>query len=159
MSKTEQPELGKYVLEMLNRHPGRSMRSVSLQAGLNQNSVQQIVKGRRPHPRHDTLRVIADVLGTDYDYYKMCQLAGYPTPVPPGVDEEESKLLTLFRDLPEEGREQLLQTVTSLHGGKGKDILPIALKAGELDARGRRTILEMIEHVQKAEKEDSEGKG
>ena len=149
-------ELSNYVLEMLGRHPDLSMRSASIQAGLNPNSIQQIVNGQRPHPRHDTLKAIADALGTEHDYYEMCRLAGYPTPIPPGIDEEETKLLTMFRALPEEGREQLLKTVTSLHGGRERAILPIALRAGELDERGRRTILEMIEYVQKAQSDETE---
>jgi transcriptional regulator with XRE-family HTH domain len=149
--------LGEYVLEMLSRHPDLSMRSASMKAGLNPNAVHQIASGERPHPRHDTLKAIADTLGTEHDYYEMCQLAGYPTPVPLGVNNrEEVKLLTLFRALPEEEQEQLLQTITSLHGGGGRDILSIALRAGDLDNRGRRTILEMIEYVQKAQKEEEE---
>ena len=85
--------LSEYVLAMLERHPDLSMRSASIQAGLNPNSIHQIVNEQRPHPRHDTLKAIADTLGTEHDYYEMCRLAGYPTPVPPGVDEEEIKLL------------------------------------------------------------------
>jgi transcriptional regulator with XRE-family HTH domain len=158
---TKEPTtLADYVLALLARKPGLSMRKASEEAGLNVNSIQQIVNGQRPNPRHDTLKAIADTLGTDHDYYEMCKLAGYPTPVPPGVnDEEEIKLLTMFRALPQEEKEQLLETVTSLHGGTERSILPIALRAGELDDRGQRTILEMIEYVQKAQaggKEESE---
>lgn len=148
----ESTTLADYVLELVARHPGLSMRKASEEAGLNVNSIQQIVNGQRPRPRHDTLKAVADTLGTDHDYYEMCRLAGYPTPIPPGVnDEEEVRLLTMFRALPQEGKEQLLKTVTSLHGGKERTILPIALRAGELDDRGQRTILEMIEYVQKAQ--------
>jgi transcriptional regulator with XRE-family HTH domain len=153
----EPTTLADYVLDMLGRHPGLSMRKASEEAGLNVNSIQQIVNGQRPNPRHDTLKAIADTLGTEHDYYEMCRLAGYPTPVPPGVnDEDEIKLLTMFRALPQEGKEQLLKTVTSLHGGKERAILPIALRAGELDDRGQRTILEMIEYVQKAQASEKE---
>lgn len=149
--------LGEYVLEMLSRHPDLSMRSASIKAGLNPNAVHQIASGERPHPRYDTLKAIADTLGTEHDYYEMCRLAGYPTPIPPGVDNrEEVKLLTLFRTLPEEEKEQLLQTIISLHGGKDDFILPIALRAGDLDNRGRRTILEMIEYVQKSQSSETE---
>jgi transcriptional regulator with XRE-family HTH domain len=149
--------LGEYVLEMLSRHPDLSMRSASIKAGLNPNAVHQIASGERPHPRHDTLKAIADTLGTEHDYYEMCRLAGYPTPIPPGVDNrEEVKLLTLFRTLPEEEKEQLLQTVASLHGERDGSILPIALRAGDLDDRGRRTILEMIKYVQEAQKKEKE---
>jgi transcriptional regulator with XRE-family HTH domain len=159
MDKPKKNELGNYVLKLVQRHPDLSMRKASQRAGLNENSIQQIVNGARPHPRHDTLKAIADTLGTEHDYYEMCRLAGYPTPVPPGVNEEEIKLLTMFRALSDEGKDQLLQTVSSLHGGQEQAILPIALRAGELDDRGRRTILEMIEYVQKAQGNSTEKTG
>jgi transcriptional regulator with XRE-family HTH domain len=149
--------LGEYVLEMLNRHPDLSMRSASMKAGLNPNAVHQIASGERPHPRHGTLKAIADTLGTEHDYYEMCRLAGYPTPVPPGIDNrKEVQLLTMFRALPEQEQEQLLQTIISLHEGGDDFILPIALRAGDLDNRGRRTILEMINYVQKSQSDETE---
>jgi transcriptional regulator with XRE-family HTH domain len=157
-SKKEPRTLGDYVLSIIHRHGDVSMREASRRAGLNDNAIQQIANGDRPHPRHDTLKAIADTWGTEHDYFEMCRLAGYPTPIPPGVnDEDEIRLLTMFRALPREGQEQLLETVTSLHGGEEKAILPIALRAGELDERGQRTILEMIEYVQKAQTESEEG--
>jgi transcriptional regulator with XRE-family HTH domain len=156
-SQKEPRTLGDYVLSVIQRHGDVSMREASRRAGLNENAIQQIANGDRPHPRYDTLKTIADTWGTEHDYFEMCRLAGYPTPIPPGVDDEdEIKLLTMFRALPREGQEQLLETVTSLHGGKGKSILPIALRAGDLDDRGRRTILEMIEYIQKAQAEKEE---
>jgi transcriptional regulator with XRE-family HTH domain len=155
-ARREPETLGDYVLSIIRRHGDVSMREASRRAGLNENAIQQIANGDRPHPRHDTLKAIADTWGTEHDYFEMCRLAGYPTPIPPGVDEDEIKLLTMFRALPEEGQKQLLETVASLHGGKDKGILPIALRAGELDERGQRTILEMIDYVQKAQTEPQE---
>ena len=54
--------LADYVLEMLARKPGLSMRKASEEAGLNVNSIQQIVNGQRPNPRHDTLKAIDTAL-------------------------------------------------------------------------------------------------
>ena len=152
----KEPTLADYVLSIVRRHRDISMREASKRAGLNENAIQQIANGNRPHPRHDTLKAIADTWGTEHDYFEMCRLAGYPTPIPPGVNEDEIKLLTMFRALPREGQEQLIETVTSLHGDKESTILPIALRAGRLDDRGQRTILEMIEYVQRAQESDEE---
>lgn len=146
--------LGDYVLSIMQRHPDLSMRQASIDAGLNENAVQQIVNGNRPRPRHDTLKAIADKWGDEHDYYEMCRLAGYPTPVPPDLeDAQEVTMLMIFRALPSEEKQRVLQTLSAAHEHKESRILPIALRAGELDERGQRTILEMIDFVQKAQEE------
>lgn len=159
MDKPKKNELGDYVLKLMQRHPDLSMRRASQNAGLNENSIQQIVIGARPRPRHDTLKAIADTLGTEHDYYEMCRLAGYPTPIPPNLEsEDEVAMLTIFRDLSPEQKQEALKALGTVHDQEGGKILPIALRAGELDERGQRTILEMIEFVQKAQTEPDEGK-
>ena len=46
----------------LARHPGESMRSLSLRADLNPNSVQHIINGRVKNPRVDTVRALGRVM-------------------------------------------------------------------------------------------------
>ncbi|NDC56826.1 MAG: XRE family transcriptional regulator, partial [Alphaproteobacteria bacterium] len=51
-------------LEKLMDAQGVTPRSLSLQAGLNETAVRDILMGRAKFPRYDTLKSIADVLGT-----------------------------------------------------------------------------------------------
>jgi hypothetical protein len=149
--------LGDYVWAVIQSHTGLSMRQASIEAGLNENAIQQIVSGDRPHPRHDTLKAIADKWGTEHDYYEMCRLSGYPTPIPPNLeDDQEVAILTLFRSLSPEEKENLLRTLDAVKKRSGGKVLPIARQVGELDERGQRTILEMIEYVKKAQQEPAE---
>jgi hypothetical protein len=157
-----------YIKEILDRHPGLSMRKASLQAGLNENEVQQIIKGDRPTPRPDTLKAITDTWGTLGDYIELMRLAGYEIPLSPDFDDpEEAELLALFRDLPPKARDYVLKILRSVSGKdmslpdelREPDITPIALRAGQLDAQGRRAILEMMEYVIKAQRADKKDTG
>lgn len=143
--------LGEHVLSIIRRHPGLSMRRASIEAGLNENAIQQIIKGIRSNPLPDTLKAIADTWGTPQDYYEMMRLAGYDTPLPPDVDDPvEAKMLTLFKALSDEEKDRVLEMLWALNR-KDTDVTPIALRAGELDERGQHTILEMIEYIRKAQ--------
>ena len=46
----------------LDAHPEESMRSLSLRAGLNPNSVQHMLNGRVQNPRVETVRALARVM-------------------------------------------------------------------------------------------------
>lgn len=152
--------LGEYILAIIERHPGLSLRQASIRAGLNENAIQQIVKGARPRPRPGDLKLIADAWGTPQDYYEMMRLAGYEVPLPPDMDNpEDVKLLTLFRTLPEEDRKYVLDILWALNKGevtletelRKPQVQRIALRASELDEHGRAAILDMIEYVRKAQ--------
>ena len=62
--------IGKYILDMLSRHPGLSMRQASVKAGLNMNAIQQIVNSDIL-PRPNTIKSLADTWGTPEDYVAM----------------------------------------------------------------------------------------
>lgn len=75
-----------YLANMLSRHPGLSMRQASLQAGLNENSVQQILKATHFTPKPQTIKALADQWGTQEDYVNMLRLAGHSLPVHAELD-------------------------------------------------------------------------
>jgi transcriptional regulator with XRE-family HTH domain len=152
--------LREYVLEIMKRHPGLSLRQASIRAGLNENAIQQIVSGARPRPRPGDLKLIADAWGTPQDYYEMMRLAGYEVPLPPDVDNpEDVKVLTLFKTLPEEDRKYVLDILWALNRGeitletelRKPQVQRIALRASELNERGCQAILDMMEYVRKAQ--------
>ncbi len=157
-------ELGEYVLSLIQRHPDLSMRQASVQAGLGENTIQQIVKGHRPHPAPDVLRAIASQWGTDQDYVEMLRLSGCEIPLPPDVTREEMEVLNLFRSLSEEDRRQVLLILWALNGQdqtlaavvRSAKIGQIALRAGELDEQGRQAILQMIEYINQVRSSENE---
>lgn len=71
--------VGEYIVEMLKRHPGLSMRKASIKAGLNTNAIQQIINAKLT-PRPNTIKALADMWGTLEDYVAMMRLAGYEVP-------------------------------------------------------------------------------
>ena len=79
--------LQEYLKQMLERHPGVSMRQASLLAGLNENALQQILKSTHFTPRPDTLKALTDKWGTVEDYIVLMRLAGFE--MPETVDIEE----------------------------------------------------------------------
>lgn len=79
--------LAQYITEMLNRHPGVSMRQFSLQAGLNENAVQQILKATHFVPKPQTIQALTDTWGTPEDYITLMKLAGHTIPATLTVDE------------------------------------------------------------------------
>lgn len=52
----------------LMHEQGLTQRSLSLRAGLNETAVRDIVEGRARFPRYDTIRALADALGTTPAY-------------------------------------------------------------------------------------------
>jgi hypothetical protein len=144
------------------------MRQASLKAGLSENAIQHIVAGHTPKPRPDTLKAITDTWGTPRDYAELMRLAGYDVTLSPDLnDPEEAEMLSLFRELSSETRDYVLKMLRSICGKdqslpdelRKPDIVPIALRAEELDAHGRRAILEMMQYVIKAQRADEKDTG
>lgn len=80
MSDTEKSvTVGEYIVAMLKRHPGLSMRQASIKAGLNTNAIQQIINSKIT-PRPNTIKALADMWGTPEDYVAMMRLSGYEVP-------------------------------------------------------------------------------
>ncbi len=61
----------------MDRHPGLSDRQASIEAGLANNAVTQIVNRAILKPRPTTLEALARTWGTPEDYRQMMLLAGY----------------------------------------------------------------------------------
>ncbi len=156
--------LGEYVLGIIRRHPDLSMRKASIQAGLGENTIHQIVKGHRPHPAPDVLRAIASQWGTDQDYVEMLRLSGCEIPLPADVTPVEAEALNLFRSLSEEDRQQALLVLWALNGRdqtlatmlRSAKVEQIALRASELDEQGRQAILQMIDYINQVRGSENE---
>ena len=83
--------LGEYILELCERNR-LSMREASIEAGLGTETIGVIIRrGNTTTPRPDTLRLIADALGGNYEY--MMRLAGHLDPLPPQDDPELRAML------------------------------------------------------------------
>jgi hypothetical protein len=158
-------ELGKYLQQLIKRHPRLSMRQASIKAGLNENAVQQIITGHNVRPRPATLKAITDTWGTPKDYFELLRLAGHDTTTELKTPEE-AELLVQFRKLSDDIKSQMVEALKTVNRqtSASPDLvnsLTVALRAGDLSTQGQLAILDMIEHIlrmQQYEKEMEQSK-
>ena len=86
----------------------RSARQLSLSAGLNQNTVGNVLDTGRGDP--ETLGRIADAVGRGR--VEVFMMAGWLSPedLTPEMEEEHGRVLRLFLSLPEDAREEWLES-------------------------------------------------
>lgn len=105
--------LGTYVRQSRTQQ-GMSQRELADAAGLSRSYVCDIERGRGNEPSLNTLDKLANALGSSRsDLMKASGLIDKA--LVPKESEEERRLLQLFRDLSENGQEQVMRYVRFLH--------------------------------------------
>ena len=113
---TNTSPVGRYILKLC-QDQNLSMREASIRSGLSPEAIGVIVRrGATSKPRPDTLRLIADGIGGDFN--RMMILAGHLPPEPdPDRLEDFNYVTRVLAELPEEYRVTAMDAIQDIAEG------------------------------------------
>lgn len=115
-AQIEGPDLGRWEIWDAWRRSGRSMRDISIDAGINESGINQLLSKTQFIPQPATLRALASVDILGLSYMRLMTLFGHIDPLPER-DEVDSLLAPLRQHLltvPRERRSTVVQRLLTV---------------------------------------------
>jgi transcriptional regulator with XRE-family HTH domain len=121
-----------YVRDVIRgRYPGLSMRKMSLDAGVAENTVLKIKNGHVP--KASTLRALAETWGRttaeiEQDYREMLKAGGLAVPEDRSLGEDEWAMVQTWREMDSEQRERAQRFFQALGTNNALELLTLGIR-------------------------------